>query len=94
MTDSSADLIESLVKALEWAAAYNDKGFIWSRHSEEQAAAQRKEIQTRLEDLANQIGHDVLGPELSKAIKSGDAANDGSGVFVEIAKARFGKPNR
>jgi hypothetical protein len=94
MTDSSDNPIESLIRELESAAMYNDKGFIWTCDNEEKSAEQRKKFQARLEDLANQIGSDVLGPELSRAIESGDAARDWSGAFVDIAWARFGKPER
>jgi hypothetical protein len=90
MDNSSDNLVESLIRELQSAAAYNDKGFIWMGHSQDRSAEMRKEFQTRLQDLANQIGHDVLGPELSNAIESGDAAHDDSGIFVEIARARFG----
>jgi hypothetical protein len=90
MANSSDNLMESLIRELESAAAYNDKGFIWMGHSEEKSAELRKGFQTRLQDLANQLGRDVLGPELYRAIESGGAAHDGSGVFVDIARARFG----
>jgi hypothetical protein len=54
------------------------------------------------------IGHDLLGPELSSAIDSGDAAqvmrrrrcgagdaaHDRSGIYVEMAEARLGKVDR
>lgn len=80
---------KELIKVLESAAMYNDKGFMWSGHNEAKSAKLRSEFQAQLNELAARIGPDALGAELSKAIESGNAAHDASGTFVTIAKQHF-----
>jgi hypothetical protein len=78
------------IKLLRSAAAYNDKGHIWLRHSREQQEAFWNTTEDRLRRLAGVIGEQRLGPELWEAVSSGAAVYDGSGYFGDLAAQVLG----
>lgn len=90
MSDSQEVLAARLVAALQSAAMYNDKGFTWRNDTPDQIRERRRQFQQTLGSLADAIGPDALGPDLAAAVASGEAACDDSGVFVDLARQRFG----
>lgn len=93
MTDSYRVLKGRLLRALGSAASYNDKGCIWSGHSESRQELFRAELQAEISQLAEHIGQDTLGPDLYGALKSGIAVRDSSGDFLLLVRSCLGVEN-
>lgn len=81
-----SNLKKELIRILDAAAMYNEKGYIWSGHSPDKRAKTEASFHEAMLDLLSQIGPGVLEPVLEKAIVSGDAARDDFGHFSEIAR--------
>ena len=75
-----------LIRVLELAASYNDKGFYWYRHSPAQVRQVQQEWQQEIDALIPLVGESNLPAELLAALRSGAAVRDDSGQFVEQAR--------
>lgn len=75
-----------LVRLLELAASYNDKGIHWRRDSPAQVQQTRQTWQQEIDALIVEIGASTLSAELLEALRSGAAVCDDSGRFVEQAR--------
>ena len=86
MTSKAPDLMSELIRVLNSAAMYNDKGHVWSGHSLVKRQAMQAEFHQEMLNLITQIGADALPPELVSAIASGAAARDEFGYFSGLAQ--------
>ena len=75
-----------LVRLLELAASYNDKGIHWRRDSPAQVQQTRQAWQQEIDALIVEVGESTLHAELLEALRSGAAVCDDSGRFVEQAR--------
>ena len=75
-----------LLRVLELAASYNDKGISWRNDSPAQVQQTRQEWQQEIDTLIPLVGESNLPTELLAALRSGVAVRDGSGRFVERAR--------
>ena len=75
-----------LIRVLQLAASYNDKDIYWCNHSSAQVRQTRQEWQQEIDILLAEIGESNLPAELRAALRSGAAAGDDSGRFVEQAR--------
>ena len=85
-TEMSSEDVQHLLNLLDNIAAYNDKGHIWSRHSEEEIDSRRREAQADIERLVARIGPGAFSTDLLHKLESGDASRDGSGEIYFQAK--------
>lgn len=76
-----------LVRLLELAASYNDKGIYWRNDSPAQVQQTRQAWQQELDALLTAISASSLPAELLAALRSGAAVCDDSGRFVEQARS-------
>ena len=75
-----------LIRLLELAASYNDKGIFWRNDSRAQVQQTRQAWQQEIDALLAEIGESGLPAELLAALRSGEAVCDDSGRFVEQAR--------
>ena len=75
-----------LIRLLELAASYNDKGICWRNDSPAQTRQTREAWQREIDTLLAEIGESSLPAELLAALRSGAAVCDDSGRFVEQAR--------
>ncbi|MCW7541634.1 hypothetical protein OOT46_27925 [Aquabacterium sp. A7-Y] len=81
---------EALVQGLQSIAIYNDKGHAWVGHGPDEIARMREGFQQALLARVAELGEQRLSPELLEAIRSGAAAQDGSGRFHQLAQRELG----
>jgi hypothetical protein len=86
MTSNTPDLMNELIRVLDSAAMYNDKGHVWSVHNFAKREAMQAEFHQKMLNLITQMGADALPPELLRAIESGAAARDEFGYFFDLAQ--------
>lgn len=75
-----------LIRLLELAASYNDKGIYWRNDSPAQVQQTRQGWQQEIDILLAEVGESSLPAELLAALRSGVAVCDDSGRFVEQAR--------
>ncbi|WP_090442285.1 hypothetical protein [Duganella sp. CF458] len=83
-----SDLKVELIRVLDAAAMYNDKGYTWCGHSPAKRAETEAAFHQTMLDLIANIGCNVLDPELVQAVVSGAAARDEVGHFSAIARRK------
>lgn len=82
-----SDAARQLVRVLELAASYNDKGEVWMSDSPEKAEQLRVGWQAEIDGLLGSVDDGTMPPGLVEALRSGAAVRDGSGVYVAEARA-------
>lgn len=75
-----------LIRLLELAASYNDKGIYWRNDSPAQVQQTRQAWQREIDVLILSLGESNLPAELLAALRSGAVVHDDSGQFVEQAR--------
>lgn len=75
-----------LIRLLELAASYNDKGIYWRNDPPAQVQQTRQAWQQEIDTLIAEVGESSLPAELLAALRNGAAVNDDSGRFVEQAR--------
>ena len=75
-----------LIRLLELAASYNDKGIYWRNDSPTQVQQTRQGWQREIDALIPSVGESSLPADLLAALRSGAAVHDDSGRFVEQAR--------
>ena len=75
-----------LLRLLELAASYNDKGIFWRNDSPAQVQQTRQAWQQEIDALLAEVGEEGLPAELLMALRSGAAVCDDSGRYVEQAR--------
>ena len=72
---------------------YNDKGYVWANHMPDQTEHLRAQWREELVQLFAQLEQRDAPAALALAVKSGEAAADSSGQYVEIECAWLGLPH-
>ena len=90
MSNNLVSAEQELVELLGSAAAYNDKGVDWCRHTPGKVAEMQAEFQAKQLALAREIGTSRLGDALLSSIESGAAARDCSGEYMALAEQALG----
>ncbi len=75
-------LAEKLVELLHSIAMYNDKGFIWVRHSEDQSNAMREKWRDEIDVLISQIGERNFSAKLLSELRKPNVVRDDSGIYA------------
>lgn len=75
-----------LLDHLDGLAAYNDKGFIWSRHTPEEVRDHQRQAQLAIDRLILEIGEEAFSPDLLLRLRGGEAATDAFGTVHEQAR--------
>ncbi len=79
-----------LVGHLHGLAGYNDKGFIWSRHTPEEVQGHRRQAQEAIDKLVLEIGEEAFSADLLRKLRYGTAATDAFGSVEEQARRELG----
>ncbi|QEN89964.1 hypothetical protein FZC33_28250 [Labrys sp. KNU-23] len=74
---------QRLVDHLHGIAGYNDKGYLWSRHTPAEAQANQDEAQAVILRLIDEIGAAAFSRDLLAELQSGAGARDDSGNLAE-----------
>ena len=77
---------QRLIRLLELAASYNDKGIYWRNDTPVQVRQTRQAWQQEIDTLLAEVGESNFPAELLAALYSGAAVSDDSGRFVEQAR--------
>jgi hypothetical protein len=75
-----------LVRILELAASYNDKGVVWSGHTEAKARQMRDAWQLEINLILSEMDHQSLPADLAVALIGGAAVEDSMGTYVSMAR--------
>lgn len=75
-----------LVDHLNGLAGYNDKGFLWSRHTPDEVRDERRQAQQVIDRLVGEIGENAFSADLLQKLRDGAAATDPSGAVEEQAR--------
>lgn len=78
-----------LIDPLNRLAFYNDKGVVYSRHTEDQAAAKRSDALARIRKLADEVREGQIPPEFLAALASGAIASDLEGRYLLLIQRHF-----
>ena len=78
---------ERLVRQLDSAAAYNDKGYIWMSHTAAVSETLRETWRGEFREFAATLRDASLPPALMEALLSGAAAEDWTGDFAQAARS-------
>lgn len=78
-----------LLSAVDRLALYNYKGIAWSKHTEEQAQAERAQVVAKIQTLVSKLGESNLPPEFVASLRSGTLATDLTGRYVDVLKRHF-----
>lgn len=78
-----------LLSAVDRLALYNDKGIAWSKHTKEQAQAERAQSIAKIQMLVSKLGESNLPPEFVASLRSGTLATDFTGGYVDVLKRHF-----
>lgn len=78
-----------LADHLAGVAAYNDKGFLWSRHNADEIRAHRQEAQRIIDRLIADIGEAAFSADLLQKLRGGAAVTDSFGVVAQQARAEL-----
>jgi hypothetical protein len=77
---------QELVRILDLASSYNDKGVVWSGHTRAKAQQMRDAWQAKIEAILSEIGQASIPDELVKALRSGAAVEDSIGTWAGQAR--------
>lgn len=77
---------QRLVDQLHGIAGYNDKGYLWSRHTPAEVQANQDEAQAVILGLIAEIGEPAFSRDLLIELRSGAGARDDSGNLAEWAR--------
>lgn len=77
---------QTLVRILELAASYNDKGVVWSGHSDIKAKQMRDAWQSEINLILPGIDHGSLPEDLAAALNNGAAVEDSTGTYAGKAR--------
>lgn len=75
-----------LVRILDLAASYNDKGIVWSGHTEAKAKQMREVWQSEINSILPGINQESIPGDLAAALNSGAAVEDSKGTYVSLAR--------
>ncbi len=80
---------EKLIELLHSIAMYNDKGYIWYRHSHEESEKMRAKWRCEIDDLIARIGENNFPANLLAELHQPDILQDDSGSYAEEVSAWF-----
>jgi hypothetical protein len=80
---------ERLLDHLNGIAGYNDKGFLWSRHTPDEVRSNQRLAQAVIDRLVEEIGEAVFSAGLLEKLKNGSAATDVTGAVEAQARAEL-----
>ena len=78
---------QKLIDTLHSMAMYNDKGYIWYRHSDAESDAIRAKWREEIDGLIAQIGRDSFPPDLLHQLMQPEILRDDSGIYAEQVSA-------
>jgi hypothetical protein len=79
---------QELVRILELAASYNDKGVVWSGHSQAKGGQMRDAWQSEIDSTLSEMGQASIPAALVNALRSGEAVEDSMGTYASQARER------
>jgi len=82
----TSNTIKDFIHFLENLAFYNDKGFEWSGHTDQELTKERQKAQNQILLYIEKIGEHAFPLQLLEALKNGEVISDFSGKYVEVTK--------
>ncbi len=67
-------------------AAYNDKGFEWSKHNDQQIEHERQKLINLIKSQIKKIGEAKVSNTLLAAVETGSLKTDITGMYIQYAK--------